>query len=138
MKTILFFDRCDLTRLYILLTKELQNKVEIVHVAYSAVEAKLLDEAGISYINYQAELSREIDTFSFSYELLNEIDSFMIEQSKGKFTLNGSIQSDRGYTLLNYDEALLTACCHYLVWTKIFKKQHIDVMYHEPASHPRT
>lgn len=134
MKTILFFDRCDLTRLYILLTKELQNKVEIVHVAYSDVEAKLLDEAGISYINYQAELSREIDTFSFSYELLNEIDSFMIEQSKGKFTLNGSIQSDRGYTLLNYDEALLTACCHYLVWTKIFKKQHIDVMYHEPAS----
>ena len=73
MKTILFFDRCDLTRLYILLTKELQNKVEIVHVAYSDVEAKLLDEAGISYINYQAELSREIDTFSFSYELLNEI-----------------------------------------------------------------
>lgn len=134
MKTILFFDRCDLTRLYILLTKELKNRVYIINVAFSDVEAKLLDEAGISYIDYQAELSQEIDNFTFSHELLNEIDSFIIEQSGGKFTLNGSIQSDRGYTLLNYDEALLTACCHYLVWKKIFEKQHVDIMFHEPAS----
>ena len=134
MKTILFFDRCDLTRLYILLTKELQDKVEIIHVAFSDTEARFLDEAGLSYINYQNEFSHEVDTFSFSHELINEIDSFILKQSDGKFTLNGSIQSDRGYTLLNYDEALLTACCHYIVWKRIFEKHHVDIMYHEPAS----
>ena len=52
MKTILFFDRCNLTDLYILLTKEQQGKVNIIHVAYSEAEVKQLEEAGITdYLN---------------------------------------------------------------------------------------
>ena len=135
MKTILFFDRCDLTRLYILLTKELEGKANIIHVAFSDRETKELEDAGIvNYVDYQKELSNAVDTLKPNEGLINEIDKFIVEQSKGLFTLNSSIESDRGYTLLSYGEALLLACSHYQVWKNIFAKQHIDVMYHEPAS----
>jgi hypothetical protein len=135
MKTILFFDRCDLTRLYILLTKELQGKAKVIHVAFSELESKMLEKAGISdYIDYQKVLSYQVDTLKTSKKLLEEIDLFIITQSKGKFTFNGSIQSDRGYTLLTYEEAIKLACCHYSAWKSIFAKYHVDIMYHEPAS----
>ena len=135
MKTVLFFDRCDLTRLYILLTHELKGKVEIIHVSYSDVESKMLCDAGITnFIDYHKELSGLVDNLKPTDSLLNEIDQLIIDQSKGLFNLNGSIQSDRGYSLLSYDESLLLACCHYTVWKKIFKQNHVDVMYHEPAS----
>ena len=135
MKTVLFFDRCDLTRLYILLTKELQGKVNIIHVSFSDVESKMLLDAGIKdYIDYQKELSILVDTLKPSVALLEEIDNLIISQSKGLMSLNGSIQSDRGYSVLSYKESLLLACCHYSAWKAIFEKYHVDVMYHEPAS----
>lgn len=135
MKTILFFDRCDLTRLYILLTHELKGKVDIIHVSYSGLESQMLRDAGITnFIDYQKELSDLVDSLEPSESLINEIDQLIISQSHGLFNLNGSIQSDRGYTLLSYEESLLLACCHYTVWKRIFAKYHVDVMYHEPAS----
>ena len=95
----------------------------------------MLEKAGIlDYIDYQKLLSYQVDTFKMNKELLEEIDYFIITQSKGKFNFNGSIQSDRGYTLLSYEEAIKLACCHYSAWKSIFVKHHIDVMYHEPAS----
>lgn len=135
MKTILFFDRCDLTRLYILLTKELEGKANIIHVAFSDREAKELEAAGISdYVDYQKELSQLVDSLKPQEQLIKEIDSVIIEQSKGQFSLNASIQNDRGYSLLSYQEALLLACCHYTLWKRIFSQQHVDFMYHELAS----
>ena len=134
-KTILFFDRCNLTDLYILLTKELQGKVNIIHVAYSEVESKKLENAGIyEYVNYQKQLSKLVDTLKPTDELIQEIDNLIIMQSKGEFSLNSSVQNDRGYSLLSYQEALLLACCHYTLWKEIFDKQHVDLMYHELAS----
>lgn len=134
-KTILFFDRCNLTDLYILLTKDLQGMVNIIHVAYSDVEAKELEDAGINdYINYQKQLSELVDSLKPTEELIQEIDNLIITQSKGEFSLNSSIQNDRGYTLLSYPEALLLACCHYTLWKDIFSKQHVNLMYHELAS----
>lgn len=135
MKTILFFDRCNLTELYILLTKELHGKVNIIHVAYSDIESKELEDAGIhDYINYQKQLSKLVDSLKPTDELIQEIDNLIITQSNGEFSLNSSIQNDRGYTLLSYPEALLLACCHYTLWKDIFSKQHVDLMYHELAS----
>lgn len=135
MKTILFFDRCDLTRLYILLTKQLYGKANIIHVAFSNREAMELREAGINdYIDYQKELANCVDSLVSSDTLINEIDRLIISQSQGSFSLNASIQSDRGYTILSYEEALRLACSHYSVWKKIFSKHHVDIMYHEPAS----
>lgn len=135
MKTILFFDRSDLTNLYILLTKELIGKVNIIHVAFSNREVNLLKDAGIdNYINYTQRLELAVDELHESDELINEIDSLIISESKGLFNLNGSIQSDRGFTLLSYMEALHLACCHYTIWKKIFEEHKADIVYHEPAS----
>jgi len=135
MKSILFFDRCNLTDFYILLTKELRGKANIIHVAYSSSDIKLLEAAGIvDYIDYHKQLSNLIDTVKPTKELVDEIDRVIIEQSKDQFSLNASIQNDRGYSVLNYQEALLLACCHYTLWKEIFSKQHIDIMYHELAS----
>ena len=103
MKTVLFFDRCDLTRLYILLTRELKGKANIIHVSFSEVESQMLRDAGIAdFIDYQKELSEQVDNLKPSESLISEIDQLIITQSKGLFNLNGSIQSDRGYTLLDY------------------------------------
>lgn len=135
MKTILFFDRCNLTELYILLTKELQGKVNIIHVAYSDLEAKMLEEAGIhDYIHYQNRLSALVSSLKPTDKLIQEIDELIIQQSEGQFSLNASIQNDRGYSLLNYQEALLLSCCHYMLWQEIYRMQHVDIMYHEFAS----
>lgn len=135
MKTLLFFDRCDLTRLYVQLTTELQGKFNVIHVAYSQADIELLKGAGIrDYFDYQSEFSHLVDTLNVTEDLLRELDDFIIKYSKGKFTLNGSIQSDRGFTILKYEEALLLACCHYTIWKRIFSEHHVDVVYHEPAS----
>lgn len=135
MKTILFFDRCDLTRLYILLSNELKGKANIIHVAFSEQEAKELTDAGITnYIDYQKEFDSIVDTLEPSDALIEEIDYLIIKESNGTFSLNASIQSDRGYSVLTYKEALKLACCHYTIWKKILSNQRIDVIYHEPAS----
>lgn len=135
MKTIIFFDRSDLTLLYILLSKELQGKVNIIHVAFSNKEKMLLKEAGIlDFVDYHEEISKLVDKIKPSDLLIKEIDDTIITQSKGLLNLNGSIQSDRGYSVLNYEEALLLACCHYTAWKNIFQKQHVDLLFHEPAS----
>lgn len=135
MKTILFFDRCDLTKLYILLTKHLSSNFNIIHVAFSAHEEKLLKEAEINdYINYQDIISHIADNVAITGSLLKEIDDFVYNTSCHRFTLNGSIQSDRGFTTLSYDEALKASACHYLAWKEIFNKHKVALMYHEPCS----
>lgn len=134
-KTILFFDRCDLTHLYILLTKELEGKVNIVHVAYSMEEADILDKAGINYdCIYLYEFAKRIDTTTINNEILKKIDTDIINYSEGSFNLNATIQSDRGYTVLSYEEALLSSQCHYQLWVEIFGKYKVDLMYHESCS----
>ena len=135
MKTILFFDRSNLTKLYILLTKELRGSANVIHVAYSQHEVNLLKDAGITdYIDYHKRFSELVDSLSPNDGLIREIDEMIIKQSKGEFSLNSSIQNDRGYTILSYPEALLLACCHYKLWKEIYDKQHVDYMYHELAS----
>lgn len=135
MKTVLFFHRCELTKLYVLLAGNLRGKLNIIHVAYSQEEIKILEKAGITnYIDYQKEFLKTLDNLKPTKELIKEIDEIIISQSQGQFSLNSSIQSDRGYALLDYKEAILLACCHYVLWSNIFKKQHVDLMYHELVS----
>ncbi len=134
MKTILFFDRCDLTRLYILLTKELSKEYNVVHVAYSNIEALQLEAAGINdYIDLEKELSKYLSS-QIDEQIISEIDHFIIERSNGLFNLNASIQADRGYSILNYNEALLLAQSYYLTWKKIYSDHHVDLMFHEACS----
>ena len=135
MKTILFFDRCELTDLYISISTHLTKSVNVIHVAFSSEEANKLKASGImDYIDYQSLLKQHIDTSPVNDSIIQEIDSLIINITHGRFNLNSSIQSDRGFSILTYEEALLLAQSHYLTWKDIFSKQKVDIMYHEICS----
>lgn len=135
MKTILFFHRCELTDFYAGLSQRLKLKFNVIHVAYSHIEQNILIEKYNIRPDYifqdlvAAEISSNIDV-----DILNEIDTLIIEKSRDRFTLNSSIQSDRGFSLLDYNEALLLAQSQYNVWKSIFLSVDIDFFYHEPPS----
>lgn len=135
MKTLLFFDRCDLTELYVSIGVHLKDKLNVVHVAFSDVEKQKLHAAGITdYIDYQGLLNRNIDSLPVDDSIIQEIDNTIIKASDGRFNLNSSIQSDRGFAMLSYNEAMLLAQSHYLAWKEIFSNQKVDIMYHEICS----
>lgn len=135
MKTVLFFDRCDLTDLYISIGQQLNGKVNVIHVAFSEVEKKKLEKADIrDYIDYQELLYSYIEDCPVDKSVIQNIDELIIKVSKGRFNLNSSIQSDRGFSVLSYDETLLLVQSHYLVWEYIFTQYRVDIMYHEICS----
>lgn len=134
MKTVLFFDRCELTELYIQVSR-LMNDVKIIHVAYSKYEEKLLNNSGLNADYVYLDIFREYyDGVVLNHEILSQIDNDIITYSKQRFNLNSSIQSDRGFSLLNYDECLRSAVAHYKSWAHIFNSYHVDLLLHEPCS----
>lgn len=135
-KTILLLHREELTQLYILLAKYIGEKLNIVHVAYSEKEAILLQANGISdFYVYSKMLSESIEKYpAYNKTDIDAIDKIFIDNTNGRFNLNASIQSDRGFALLNYDQCLTLANAHYHVWKEIFEKQKIDLLLHEPCS----
>ena len=113
MKSILFFDREELTDFFILLTQAIGERMRIFHVAYTEEDAIKLRNAGIiDYYHYGQHVSEKFHSEHLDSELLDQIDILMIENSNGRFNLNSSIQSDRGFSLLSYSEALLSAQVH--------------------------
>ncbi|MES2016806.1 MAG: hypothetical protein V4484_09935 [Pseudomonadota bacterium] len=123
--------------MYIPLSKKLGQDVKIVHVAYSAHEEAMLRAAGISagIINFKHELALQLARASaLDHALLEHIDSLFIAHTAGRFTLNGSLQSDRGFSLLNGDEALLLSQAYYAVWDAIFAEHAVNLVMHEPVS----
>ena len=136
MKSILFFDREELTDFFILLTQAIGERMRIFHVAYTEEDAIKLRNAGIiDYYHYGQHVSEKFHSEHLDSELLDQIDILMIENSNGRFNLNSSIQSDRGFSLLSYSEALLSAQVHYQCWNEIFNRfGKIDYLLHEPCS----
>ena len=134
MRTILFFDRGELTYLYARISKYIQN-LNVVHVAYSNEEVKALQDFGIKPDFIYLDLFRRyFDCSIIDQSIIREIDGDIVRYSKQRFNLNSSIQSDRGFTLLSYKECLRSAIGHYRSWEHIFKKHHVDLFLHEPCS----
>lgn len=48
--------------------------------------------------------------------------------------MNSAIQSDRGFTYLNYEEALLLSQVYYIFWSSFIAKHNIKLVLHEPTS----
>lgn len=133
MKTILFLHREELTLLYIGIIKNLPPNVRVVNVAYSDKEIRMLINAGIRVdFNYTAILNELIEK-NIKVDII-KIDSFFIKNSEGRFNLNAAIQSDRGFSVLSYDDALRLASTNYMVWCEIFEIGKIDLIIHEPTS----
>jgi hypothetical protein len=96
----------------------------------------MLHRAGLKtdYI-FNELLSKDIDTSqAIDPELLDKIDSIIIKNTMGRFNLNASLQSDRGFSMLNYEESLLAAQAIYRTWKHIFDQHHVDIIFHEPTS----
>ena len=136
MKTILFLHREELTYMYVGMTKRLCNMFHIIHVAYSDKEENILRAEGINHhiINFKAYVNQVADDEKINNQLLEEIDQFFISNTQGRFTLNGSIQSDRGFALLTYEQALILSQVYYKFWINIFEKNTIHYVIHEPPS----
>ena len=134
MNTILFFDRSPLTLLYAKMTPYM-NGVDCIHVAYSQKDVNILAAYNIKpdYI-YLEMFKQEYDNIKYSDVEIQCIDKVIIDNTRGRFNLNGAIQSDRGFTLLSYEECLKSSVTHYRIWEKIFKEHHVDLMLHEPCS----
>jgi capsule polysaccharide modification protein KpsS len=135
-KTILFFSRCELVHLYGKLHKYLIDNYNIVHVAYSEEEAAVLvNDYGLSDILIlKNEFILEKTKFKLNNELTEEIDRLFINQTDGRFTLNGSIQSDRTFLNMDYDKALEITAIYHNVWKNIFSALKVDFFIHEPTS----
>ena len=135
MKTFLFLHREQLSELYISLSKNIGEKLNLVHVAFGDKEARLLELAGITdYYNYTQLTSQLFNSAHLDNKLLEQIDSLFIVNTDKRFNLNAALQSDRGFSLLSYEQALLSAQVHYLAWESIFDKHKIDFLLHEPCS----
>ena len=135
-KTLLFFSRSELTDLYGKLDCKLNEKFHILHVAYSDVEASLLqNKYGIKDVfNFSTEYLKAIKQSEVSKDIYNEIDELFILQSDGRFNLNSSIYSDRTFKNLAYQDVISIVISYYEVWKSIFKNNKVDFFIHEPTS----
>lgn len=135
-QNILFFSRCDLTHLYGQLHKYLISDFNIIHVAYSKIEADILKkEYSIeNVINFKERIDLVDKETVVDEMFLKKLDDLFTTQTDGKFTLNGSIQSDRTFKNMDYDSSLLITSLYYNAWKSIFSIFKINFFIHEPVS----
>jgi hypothetical protein len=136
-ETVVFFDRSELTYLYADVSNVLYSRFNIIHIAYSDNEMKILNQIveNKSIIHFQNEIKDILEANkNVNKGLLEEVDSFMINNTDGRFNLNSSIQSDRGFSILSYSEALLLAQAYYLFWKKFFSETKVSFFWHELPS----
>lgn len=137
VNTIVFFHRLELTDLYVGLAEKLEGRMNIVHLAYSDHEVELLKRYGITddIIHFKDSVRRIwADKTHASDEELAAIDADVIEHSDGAFTLNGLVQSDRGFALLDNDEALRLSAAYYDFWQDLVQAHKVDYILHETPS----
>lgn len=136
MQSILLFSRCELVDLYGSMSPYLSSNYDVIHLAFSNVEADILrNKYNINnVIIFKDEVSLILDQLEIDNQCIDDLDSFIFEQTEGRFTLNGAIQSDRGFCLLSYSEALKLSQAYYFFWDTILNKKNIQVVLHEPPS----
>lgn len=135
-KTILFFSRCQLADFYGSMSEEFTQNFEVLHIAYSNVEEEILKKRyNIKHvINLKKEISLLLNHVVVNDEIIKEIDTLIINQSKDRFSLNASIQADRTYKFLSYEDSLKLSVAYYDFWNKIITSYNVDFLVHEPTS----
>lgn len=135
-RRILVFHRLDLTMLFAGLAAPLSRDLDVLHLAYGPEEKARLDTLGISgsIPVFKDEIRDLYCQVNPSLDLIEEIDALIIKQTDGAFNLNSAIQSDRGFSLLDYDEALKLTATYYVFWTRFIEAEDIDFVLHEPCT----
>lgn len=137
MDTIILFHRWYLTDTYMLISKELSNKFNFIHVAFSQHEVDIIRKYDnyVPIINYRESIADLLKTTTLSMDLIEDIEDMYIKETNGRFTLNMSINGDRSASLYTYEEMLLLAQCYYLFWDRIFSEaKNVKYLFHETPS----
>ena len=136
MDTILLYHRCFFTYHHMYILESLSKKFNIVHVAYSDKEYQQLKQfdPNVEVIIFTDEIKKIYKQQHKDQDLLKRIDQLFYSQTKRRFTLNASLQGDRSYYLLSYDEALLMAQANYLFWSNVLIKNKVKYVFHEAVS----
>lgn len=135
-RKILLFSRCDLVHFYGSMHPILNKNFDVVHLAYSEKEGKILKE------KYQI---KDVYIFKSLVEnLLNRneylkvssdfLDDFIVTNTNSRFNLNSAIQSDRTFSKLEYSCCLILAKVYYLFWDEFLRSHEVDIVIHEPNS----
>jgi hypothetical protein len=135
-RNVLFFSRSNFTELFGSLNKYLKDEINIVHVAYDDDEYRSLKEnyQVSEIIHFKSLYNKYYNEVVVNDELLTRLDNLFLDNTKGRFNLNASIQSDRSFIHHSYDEALRITACYYKVWHKLINEHKIDLFFHEPTS----
>jgi len=136
MKTILLFSRNDLVNLYGGLAKRLKNEFRFVHLAYSHVERRILNEKyGITdVVVFKDEIDKLFHFIKYDPALDTIIDQEVIKHTGQSFNLNAVVQSDRTFAYLKYDECLHLIQVYYTFWNQMVTRFSFDFMVHEPVA----
>jgi hypothetical protein len=134
-KTILFFSRCELVHLYGGIDKHLNSEFNIIHIAYSKFESDILINTYSipNVINFNNEIDL-LHNYLANDTFFIELDKLFLKETDGRFNLNGSIQSDRTFNGMKYDEALRITAIYFQAWKKILSLQKVDFFIHEGTS----
>ncbi len=135
-KTILFFSRSELVHLYAMLTEHLVDHFNIIHIAYSKTEAEILKNKYSINSNFilKDEIKLNITDSYPTNDLIQELDDLFLTETDGRFNLNASIQSDRTFQGMSYEDCIEITANYYNVWKKILNLQFVDFFVHEPTS----
>ena len=136
LKTIVLFSRCELVHLYGQISKYLCAEYSIIHLAYSDDEELILRQKYNvkEVINFSKEVFKIFENEKMDNDLCNLIDNLIIKNSNNRFSLNSSIQSDRTFEYLTYNECLVFCQTYYKFWNEFLLSWKIDYLLHEPNS----
>lgn len=135
-RRIVLFHRMDLTGLFGALAGPLSDEMDVLHLAYGDDEMARLRDMGVTgpVRHFLDEIAPVIDTATPEPALLDEIDGLIRRATGGAFCLNGAIQSDRGFALLDYPEALRLTVAYYRYWQDLIASERVDFVLHEPCT----
>ena len=136
MKTLVLFHRLDLTDLFAPVGAVLAADLRIVHLAFGPDEVARLRAMGVTgpITVFQDEIRRLHPSSRLDPDLLAEIDALFLRQTGGAFTLNGALQSDRGFSLLSYDDALRLTVTYHRFWSAFLAEHDANLVVHETCS----
>jgi len=136
-KTILLFHRLELVDMFAPLGNELHGELHVIHLPYGEAERTHMKAYGIAadmptFKEAIKPLYESID--HVPQDLLSRMDEDIIRFSDGRFNLNSAIQSDRGFTVLDYQQAIALTSAYYQYWDQAISSEKIDYVMHEPTS----
>lgn len=135
MKKIAFFCRSRLTQLYGELYFHLSSDFSCVYIAYSTDDYNLLKDKYRLDVDYNFKNYLYQNFEESKIIRIDEIDRFIIENSKDRFNVNSVIQSDRALRNLSQEEAYNMIKLYYMFWRDFFScHRDIDVFFHETTS----